>query len=75
MDGEFVSKEHFKDVTERIEDKVDSLIERLDPKLDMIVRIDAVLGFAKWAGTILFGSGIVFSVLKVIEIIRRINGK
>ncbi len=60
MAGEdFVTQDHCELSTKRIEDKVDLLIQKLDPKLDMIVRVDAHMSLIKWAVGVVFSGGFI----------------
>jgi hypothetical protein len=82
MPDKFVTEDHCDQVSKRIEEKVDcqtvainNLIETLQPKLDMIVHINAWLRAAKWVITLLFGSGILFGILKAVDYIQKVAKK
>lgn len=82
MSIKFVTEDHCEQVSKRIEDKVDcatsavkDLTEMLQPRIEMIVRINAWLGAAKWIITLVFGSGILFGVLKAVAFIQKVTNK
>ena len=63
MSTEFVTEDHCEQVVLRIEGKIDALILKIDPKIDMIVRIDEHLKLFKWSLGLLFSGGFIGLVI------------
>ena len=67
----FVTEDHCQQVALRIEGKVDRLINVLEPKLDMIVRIDTSWKWLKGIAVFLGSGGFIAGVYKAIVYISK----
>ena len=67
----FVTEDHCQQVALRIEGKVDRLINVLEPKLDMIVRIDNSFKWVKGIALFVGSGGFIAGVYKVIVYISK----